>query len=131
MPVLSITPIYAALIALLMAVLATMASVQRGRHNIVLGDGAISPLALAVRRFGNLAEYAAMAILLLAVMELSGVAPRWLHVYGTAFILLRLLHPFMLFDNPDAPLWQKAGRFIAAAGTAMLLAAAAIILLLG
>ena len=124
-----ITSFYAALLALLMAVLSTAASVQRGKHNIVLGDGGEPSLALAIRRFGNLAEYAAMAVVMLALMELAGVDSWWLHAYGSALVALRLLHPFMLFERTDAPLWQKAGRFVAAAGTAALLCAAAITLL--
>ena len=127
---LAITSLYAGLLALLMAVLSTAASAQRGKHNIVLGDGSKPPLALAIRRFGNLAEYAAMAVVLMALMEVSGVAPQWLHAYGVTLIVLRLLHPFMLFDQTDAPMWQKAGRFVSAAGTAALLVAAALVLLM-
>ena len=128
---LTVTPIYAALLAILMAVLSTAASVQRGQHNVPLGEGGNTSLSLAVRRFGNLAEYAPMAVLLLALMELQGASAYWLHVFGTALIILRLLHPVVLFENPDAPMWKKAGRFIAAAGTALLLVIGSAVLLLG
>lgn len=118
---LAITPLYAAAIAILMAMLSTIVGVQRGRHAVALGDGGISPMALAVRRFGNLSEYAAMAILLLLLMELKGISAHWLHAYGATLVALRLLHPFILFDDMAAPMWKKAGRFIAGAGTALLL----------
>ena len=72
-----------------------------------------------------------MAVLLLALMELQGASAYWLHVFGTALIILRLLHPVVLFENPDAPMWKKAGRFIAAAGTALLLVIGSAVLLLG
>ena len=53
----------------------------------------------------------------------------FLHVYGAVLIVLRLLHPMVLFDTVDAPVWKKAGRFVSAAGTAGLFVAAAFILL--
>lgn len=128
---LAITPFYAAAIAILMAVLSTLVGVERGRQAVALGDGGISPMALAVRRFGNLSEYAAMAILLLLLMELKGIGAHWLHAYGAALVALRLLHPFILFDDITAPMWKKAGRFIAAAGTAALLIIGAVAIVVG
>ncbi|MEL6201686.1 MAG: MAPEG family protein [Pseudomonadota bacterium] len=122
----AITPYYAAAIALLMAVLSTMTAMMRGKTGIALGDGGQSRMALAVRRFGNLSEYAAMTIVMLLLMELVGVAPIWLHAYGIALVSLRLLHPFILFDTMDAPTMVKVGRFIAGAGTAALLVIAAV-----
>lgn len=121
MPELLVSPIYAAAIAVLMAVLSTTVGVQRGRYSVALGDGGVSGLALTIRRFGNLSEYAAMAVLLLVIMELRGVSAVWLHAYGGTLLVLRLVHPFILFDSMEAPLWKKMGRFIAAAGTALLL----------
>lgn len=126
-----ITPIYAAAIAILMAVLSTIVGVQRGRHGVALGDGGIPSMALTVRRFGNLSEYAAMAILLLLLMELKGISAPWLHAYGATLVVLRLLHPFILFDAMTAPMWKKAGRFLAAAGTAALLIIGAVAIVMG
>lgn len=88
-------------------------------------------MALAVRRFGNLSEYAAMAILLLLLMELKGISAHWLHAYGATLVALRLLHPFILFDDMAAPMWKKAGRFIAGAGTALLLVTGAVAIVVG
>ncbi|RVT83994.1 hypothetical protein DXV76_09820 [Rhodobacteraceae bacterium CCMM004] len=121
MSMLTISPPYVAALAILMAVLSVHAAMARGTHGVALGDGGVGAVALPVRRFGNLSEYAAMAALLLVLMEMAGIAPVWLHVYGTALIAFRLLHPFTLFDRMDAPMWQKAGRFVSAAGTATLL----------
>jgi hypothetical protein len=94
-----------------------------------LGYGGHDDLRLAARRFGNLSEYAAMALLLMLLMELQNVPAQWLHIYGTLLVAFRLLHPFVLFDSMDAPLWKKAGRFIAATGTALLFVIAAVILI--
>ncbi|MEM6914767.1 MAG: MAPEG family protein [Pseudomonadota bacterium] len=126
----TITPIYAALIAILMAVLSTMTAMTRGKTGIALGDGGNVHMALAARRFGNLSEYAAMALVLLLLMELAGVPAVWLHTYGVALVALRLLHPFILFESTEAPRHMKVGRFIAGAGTAALLLVAGATLLL-
>jgi len=117
----SVTLIYAGAIAVLMAVLSTMAAMKRGQTGVAVGDGGNPGLALSLRRFGNLSEYAAMAILMLLLMELAGVPAVWLHVYGIALVAVRLLHPFILFDSMDASAVMKLGRFVAGAGTALLL----------
>ncbi|MCB2134842.1 MAG: MAPEG family protein [Rhodobacteraceae bacterium] len=127
----TVTPIYAAAIAILMAVLSTRAGLLRGKHSVALGDGGNAELSLAIRRFGNLSEYAAMAVLLLLLMELRGFATQWLHAFGATLLILRVLHPLALFDRMGAPAWQKVGRFVSAAGTAALLSIGAIVLLVG
>ncbi|MEM1228911.1 MAG: MAPEG family protein [Pseudomonadota bacterium] len=124
-----VSPIYVAALALLMVVLSTGVALQRGRTNTALGDGGDRRLALAVRRFGNLSEYAAMAALLLVVMELAGVSKTWLHGYGIALLALRVLHPFALYDQPEVPGWRKAARFVAAAGTVLVMTVGAVLLL--
>ena len=129
MPELAVTPIYAALIALLMAVLSTRVGLLRGKHDVALGDGGVSQLSLAIRRFGNLSEYAAVALPLLLLMELAGTPAAALHAYGIALVALRLLHPMALFDDMAAPMWRKAGRFVSAGGTALLLVIGAAVLL--
>lgn len=128
MPEIVVTPMYAAAIAILMAVLSTWVGVMRGARATALGHGGHDDLKLAARRFGNLSEYAAMAILLMLLMELQGLSDLWLNLYGLALVALRLLHPFILFDSMDAPAWKKVGRFVSAGGTAGLMFAAAVYL---
>ena len=125
---LAVSPIYVALIAILMAVLSTLAGAKRGATGIPLGDGGRSDLALAVRRFGNLSEYAAILLILLVLMEVKGVQDQWLHLYGSTLVTLRILHPFVLFDDTDVPFWRKAGRFVSAGGTALLLFSGSVVI---
>ncbi|MEM8592296.1 MAG: MAPEG family protein [Pseudomonadota bacterium] len=125
-----ITMLYAGLMAVLFAMLSTAAAMKRGATNTPYGDGGGPELGLALRRFGNLAEYAAMALVIMLLLELSGAAPVWLHTYGAALIAFRVLHPFVIFADPDASLALKIGRFIAAAGTAGLLAIGGVALLI-
>ena len=130
MPDLIVTPIYVGALGILFAVLSTLTAMGRGQTNTPLGDGGNPMLALRIRRFGNLAEYCAMALVVMLVLELTGTGKAWLHAYGATLLMLRLLHPFVLFSDQSAPLWMKAGRFIAAAGTAGLLAVAGFALLM-
>ncbi|MEM6467233.1 MAG: MAPEG family protein [Pseudomonadota bacterium] len=126
-----VSPIYVGLTCLLMAVLATRVAILRGVYGVALGNGGAPPLALAIRHFGNLSEYAAAVLLLLVVMELTGVAGPWLHAYGLSFLVLRLVHPFVLFSRMDAPFVQKVGRFVVGAGTAMLLVIGSLAVMFG
>ena len=125
-----ITPIYAALIAMMMAVFATRTAMLRGKYQVGLGDNGHAELRLWRRRFGNLSEYAAMVLLLMLMMEMKGVSSFWLHAYGIVFVALRLLHPIILFDDTRVPLARKLGRGLAGGGTALLLVIGAVSLLL-
>ncbi len=123
---LSVTPMYTAIIVVLMGVLSTRVAVLRGVLGVSFCDGGKARLFFAQRQFGNLAEYAAAGLLVLLILDLQGAPSGWLHAYGIAFVALRLVHPLVLFDTDTPKLWQAVGRFVAAAGTVLLMAAGAI-----
>ncbi len=125
----SITPIYMALTALIMIVLAVRAALSRGKYRVAIGDGGIDQMSVVVRGFGNLIEYAPAIILLLFFMELGGVGAIWLHLFGGAFILFRIIHPIALFGQGGVTKWKRLGRQISAGGTLILLLIGAITLL--
>jgi len=131
MPAIEITPFYAGLIALLMAALSTRTAMTRIKSRVPLGDGGNPGLALEIRRFGNLAEYAAMAMLVLLLLELKGIPAPWLHAFGGTFVGLRLLHPISFYGTPGQPKWRIIGRVISTAGTATLLAVGGVGLVVG
>lgn len=131
MPVIEVTPFYVALIALLAMTLSVMTGLARGRHNVALGDGGKPDMLLAMRRFGNLVEYAPLALLVLLMLELRGLPPGWLHAYGATLLALRILHPAILYGAGGATTARRTGRIAAAAGTALLIAAGAVTLLIG
>ncbi|WP_169567084.1 MAPEG family protein [Sneathiella limimaris] len=116
-----VTPIYVALIAILMAVLSSQTAMARRRNRIALGDEGNAELVLASRRFGNLIEYAPIMLLLLFFMELQGIASVWLHLYGAVFVLLRIIHAISLFGTLKVPEWKRIGRTISAGGTMLML----------
>lgn len=96
---LTVTPIYAAILALLLVYLAAKTIKLRWHHKVSLLDGGHEDLRRAIRVHGNFTEYVPLVLCLLAFSELNH-APAWaLHTLGSALLLSRLLHAFAL---PDA-----------------------------
>ena len=70
--------------------------VSRNRHRVLLGDGGVEPMNVAVRAFGNAAEYIPIGIGAMILMALLG-APVWvMHVVGALLFLGLAVHPFGL-----------------------------------
>jgi uncharacterized membrane protein YecN with MAPEG domain len=89
---LNITAIYAGLTALLLVFLSIRVTVARAKNKVELGDGGKPEMLRAIRLQGNLIEYAPMALILMALLELGGTAPWVLHAMGIVFIVARLIH---------------------------------------
>jgi len=126
----SITPLYVGLTALIMLMLSLRVSSMRVKHRVSLGDGGKGEVGIVIRGFGNLTEYAPIILVMLFLMEIQGVAAYWLHAYGGAFIIARIVHPLALFDGRGAPKWKRLSRQGAATVTLVLLLVGAIVLLL-
>jgi uncharacterized membrane protein YecN with MAPEG domain len=89
---LSITPIYAALIAALYLFLSARVITYRRGHRVNLGDEGDSKLLRRVRAHANCAEYAPFALVLLLLIELQGAPSVALHVLGLSLLVGRLMH---------------------------------------
>jgi uncharacterized membrane protein YecN with MAPEG domain len=97
----TVTPLYAGLIALLFVYLSFRVIILRRSDRISLGDGGKSDIAKRIRAQGNCAEYAPIALILLALAEFQG-APVWvLHLLGIMLLLGRLLHARGLSQSPQ------------------------------
>lgn len=126
LPPFAVTPLYAALCALLLIAVSLRVITLRNRHNVRLGDGGHDDLRAAIRVQGNFAEYVPLALLLLFLLELSRQAPLWaLHLLGLALFLGRLAHAFGLTRT----LGRSPGRVIGMALTFSMLLIAAVWLL--
>ena len=68
-----ITLFYTSLITLLAIFLAYKVGIARGRSKTLLGEGDSSALLQAIRSHGNLVEYAPLAMIMLGLLEISGV----------------------------------------------------------
>jgi uncharacterized protein len=120
---------YAALTGLLCVVLASLVIRQRMQTRISIGDGGDDRLGRMARVFGNFAEYAALVLVLLALIEICG-GPRWLvHILGAGFIISRLAHAYGLSSTLDINAGRSAGitltllTIVVASGTLLVLVA--------
>ncbi len=98
---LAVTPIYAGLLALLFVALSLRVIGLRRQANVALGHGQDIRLERRLRVHANFAEYAPLALMLIALAELQG-NPAWLlHGLGLALLLGRMLHAFGVSQEPE------------------------------
>ncbi|HLG87790.1 MAG TPA: MAPEG family protein [Alphaproteobacteria bacterium] len=100
-----ITPLYAGLLGILLLVLSYNVSRQRVGSKVLIGDGGVPALQRVVRAQANLTEYAPLALILLAGIEVQGFSGRIVHFLGILLLVGRLLHGFGLTRSagPSAP----------------------------
>lgn len=106
---LPIAALYAGLSALLILGLAIFVGAQRMRSGIGVGTGADERLLRAVRLHGNAVEHLPLCLILIALLELAGLAPWVLHAMGTALVLGRLAHIQGLWSRPGRSLGRAVG----------------------
>ncbi len=87
-----ITAFWAGLIGLLGVVLSIRVVRLRRKLAVDLGDGGQEELVRATRVFGNFAEYTAICLIMIALLDMLA-GPRWLiHLCGAALLLGRAAH---------------------------------------
>ncbi|WP_370309905.1 MAPEG family protein [Sinimarinibacterium flocculans] len=112
----TITPLYAGLLAILF--LALSLRVVQKRSNVSLGDGGDPELLRRIRGHGNFAEYVPLILLMMAMLEVGGATPAWLlHLLGATLVVARVLHGIALSYTAK---W-KFGRFYGTLVTFILL----------
>ena len=126
---LMVTALYASLLAILLFILSIRVIGLRGNPAfafIAQGKGDDELLQRAIRAQGNLTEYAPTMLILLFLLETSGVADAKLHALAGAFLLGRVRHGICMgFMRSNMPL-----RVGGTALTLLPLAAAAVALLM-
>lgn len=103
----TITLLFASLHALLLMALVVPIVLHRRRHRIGLGDGGDAVLVRRIRVQANFVEYVPLALLLLALLEMGGLAKTWVWVFGSALLVGRVLHAIGL----SASAGTSKGRF--------------------
>ena len=119
-----VTPLYAGLLVLWFVVLSVRVVRARAR-GVWLGDGGDAALLRVIRGHANFAEYVPLALVLLAILELSRFSIYLLHALGIALVVARLLHGYALSFTPHF----KFGRFWGAALTFVVLLIEAVLCL--
>jgi len=98
---LSITPVYAALLALFFIFLSLRVAAMRRAARVSLGDGGNAELIRRTRVHGNFIEYVPLALILMALAELQG-QPAWsIHLIGASLVVGRLAHAYGVGREPQ------------------------------
>lgn len=89
---LPVTSLYTGFFLLLMLALAVNVVRLRMSEKVSLGDGDNRRVRQAMRAHANAAEYVPVVLIGLALLELAGVAAWMLLLYGSVFLVGRVLH---------------------------------------
>lgn len=111
-----VTSLYAGLLGLMAIAVAFPAGSLRGKLGIPLGDGGNRELLRAMRRQANFIEWVPLALVLIALLEMSGVTKTAIHVLGAGLVIARICHAL----DFRADTMQGPGRFVGAAATALI-----------
>ncbi|CAM8671371.1 COG3788 Uncharacterized relative of glutathione S-transferase, MAPEG superfamily [Comamonadaceae bacterium] len=102
----AVTLFFAACCALMQCLLTVLVIRRRLKAGVYFLDGGDDPLLRRIRAHGNFAETAPMALLLMALLEFSGLGRVWLIVFGVALLLGRVIHATSLLTNHAA--WSRS-----------------------
>jgi hypothetical protein len=102
----TVTPLYAGLLALLFFALSLRVVQMRGT-GISLGDGGNPAMLRRIRGHANFAEYVPLVLIMMALLELSKFSIYVLHAIGVTLFVARLLHGYALSFTEKF----KFGRF--------------------
>lgn len=106
-----ITALYAALLGLLASALTVRVILGRVRSGVQAGDGGDAQLAQAIRAHANLSEQVPLALLLIALAEVTGAPGAVVHALGAALLVARLANAWGLSHSlgPTKPRQAGAG----------------------
>ena len=124
----SITATYLAVLALLYTALAIQVARLRQRDRASFGDNGSLQLRSAIRAHANFVEYVPIITLMVAMLEMSGLAAMWVHLLMGALLVSRLLHPLGMYAAHNT-LQFRIGRVCGITITFVLLIACAVMIL--
>ena len=104
-----ITPVYAALIAILFVILSVNVILQRRRSRISVGDRGEKDMIKAMRTQSNCAEYAPFGLLLIAMVEMQGAGVWLVNLLGLSLLAGRLLHAYGFGKTPQTIILRQIG----------------------
>jgi uncharacterized membrane protein YecN with MAPEG domain len=113
-----ITALYAGLCGLLLVALYVRVSQRRLATKIGMGTGGDAILEQRIRAHGNFIESVPIALVLLYLLEQTGVDPLYIHAFGMTLLLARIGHA----QGISTTLGRSAGRFYGSIGTLLVTA---------
>jgi len=99
MATLTVTSLFAGILALIYVVLSVRIIQLRWRHRVGIGTNKVEELQRAVPAHGNFIEYVPLMLLMLALIEFSGVGSAWIYGLGGALTIARIAHAAGLSSN--------------------------------
>lgn len=126
MPIVHVTALYAAVLALILVALSVRVIAVRRRLRIAVGDAGDDTLARRIRAHGNFTEYVPIALILMLSGEIAG-APDWmLHTLGATLVAGRVTHAWSLSAHsiPGRTIGMTLTFIVLVAGAVMAVAAA-------
>ena len=109
---LSVTLLYGGLCALLVTALGVWVSILRLRTGTYLGKELPRELVRPIRAHGNAAEWVPLGLVLLALLEASGVSSVALHVLGGTLLTERVLHAVGVLGKNRASMVAAALNYL-------------------
>ncbi len=94
-----LTLLFAGLCALMQCFLTALVVMRRVQSGINVLDGGDAVLLRRIRAHANFAETVPMALLLMLLLELGGLAATWLWLFGLALMAGRTLHACALLSG--------------------------------
>ncbi len=110
--VISVTPIYAALLTFFYIFLSLRIAFVRRRERISLGDADDPALRTRIRVHANFVEYAPFGLLLLLLIEIQGGHLVLLHVTGLMLLIGRVGHAWGLSQYPQSIPLRSSGMVL-------------------
>jgi len=83
----------------------------RGKEKIIHGDGGNQFLIQRMRAQANFIENVPLALILIAVIELTEKGGQWLAIVGAVLMLARVSHAIGM-DNPGGNPWRAIGVLV-------------------
>ena len=107
---LSITPIYIALLGILFVPFTMRVGLYRVKNEIIIGDGKDEELIRRIRGQGNFVETVPLAVVLVLLMEILGAGDTWLHALCALLVGGRFLH-YLGITELAPSICRPAGMF--------------------
>ena len=109
---LTVAPLYGALLAPLYLVLSVRVILYRRQNRVAYGDKAYPPFQAMIRAHANFAEYVPLTLILIALAELNAVGALWLHLAGFVLLIGRIIHGLGMAYRPKVFFWRVWGMWL-------------------